>query len=206
MVHLKSQLRKYFIMGSQNGHLDPVKILEEAIEAGITAFQFREKGTGSLTGNAKLELGKQLRALCQHHQVPFFINDDIDLVKKLDVDGIHVGQEDMCVKEIRKQFPDKLIGLSISNQQELLESPLEVIDYVGAGAVFTTKTKADAKKAVGLEWIEKLRKEYPSLPIVGIGGINPDNAYLVREAGADGIAVVSAITEAKDIKKVVKKL
>lgn len=104
MMHVKQQLRKYFIMGSQNCKRDPVDILDEAIKGGITAFQFREKGTGALTGEAKLTLGKQLRAMCLNHNVPFFINDDIDLIDVLNVDGIHVGQGDMSVAEIRKRF------------------------------------------------------------------------------------------------------
>src|SRR5690625_2065685 len=105
------RLRKYFIMGSQNCTRDPVKILEEAIHAGITAFQFREKGKGSLKGEEKLALGLKLRELCKKHGVLFFINDDFDLVEPLDVDGIHVGQEDISPVEIRRQYPEKIIGL-----------------------------------------------------------------------------------------------
>lgn len=206
MNPLKDQLRKYFIMGSQNCSGNPVNILEKAIQGGITAFQFREKGAGSLTGIAKIELGKQLRNICLEHRIPFFINDDIDLADTLDVDGIHVGQDDMPIEEIKKLYPNKIIGLSISNREELNQSPVDLIDYIGAGAVFPTSTKKDAKEAVGLEWIKTLRSEYPDLPIVGIGGITADNAYSVREAGADGISVISAITEAENIKEVVRRL
>src|SRR5699024_10540051 len=110
------------------------------------------------------------------------------------------------VKEIRKQFPDKVIGLSISNDQELKQSPIALIDYVGAGAVFSTTTKEDAKNAVGLEWIQTLRSKYPTLPIVGIGGINSANAQTVRETRADEVAIISAITQAKNMKKVVTEL
>ena len=87
-------LRKYFIMGSQNCDRDPEEILLEAIKAGITAFQFREKGKGSLDGEAKVELGKKLRELCRNYDIPFFINDDVELATTFDVDGIHVGQDD----------------------------------------------------------------------------------------------------------------
>src|SRR5690554_3218351 len=107
MISLQQQLRKYFIMGSQNCDRDPVKVLQEAVSAGITAFQYREKGDGALTGKAKLELGKQLREICASHQVPFIVNDDIELVEPLSADGIHVGQDDLSVKEIRRMFPDK---------------------------------------------------------------------------------------------------
>src|SRR5699024_8812927 len=112
----------------------------------------------------------------------------------------------MSVKEIRKQFPDKVIGLSISNDQELKQSPIDLIDYVGAGAVFSTTTKEDAKNAVGLEWIQTLRNKYTTLPIVGIGVIDADNAKAVLEAGSDGVSVNSANKQAKNNKKVDAKL
>ncbi len=193
-------------MGSQNCDRHPVEILESAAQAGITAFQFREKGDGSLTGNAKLELGKQLRDICGHYDIPFIVNDDIDLVTPLEADGIHVGQDDRSVEEVRKLFPNKIIGLSVSSRSELINSPIQLVDYIGAGPVFTTNTKKDAKTAVGLEWITSLRKQFPDLPIVGIGGINSDNAASVIAAGADGVSVISAITHATDIRNSVENL
>src|SRR5699024_3878990 len=144
--------------------------------------------------------------ICLEHRIPFFINDDIDLADTLDVDGIHVGQDDMPIEEIKKLYPNKIIGLSISNREELNQSPVDLIDYIDARALSTKLHKKDAKEAVGLEWIKTLRSEYPDLTIVGIGGITADNAYSVREAGADGISVISAITEAENIKEVVRHL
>jgi len=206
MSDLSRRLRKYFIMGSQNCDRNPTEVLKEAINGGITAFQYREKGAGSLKGIEKLELGKQLRHICQEHHVLFFINDDVDLVDSLNADGIHVGQDDMSVKDIRERFPDKIIGLSVSNSQEVEHSPLELVDYIGAGPVFATTTKEDAKTPVGIEWVKNLRNRFPLLPIVGIGGITVDNAHSVIEAGADGVSVISAITKAKNIKEAVHKL
>lgn len=199
-------LRKYFIMGSQNCDRDPVEILKQAIAGGITAFQFREKGAGSLTGEAKLALGKRLREVCHKHDIPFFINDDKDLVEPLHVDGIHVGQDDVSVTELRSLYPNLLIGLSVSNEQELFNSPLSIVDYIGAGPIYDTSTKEDAKQAVGVQWIQTLRRKYPALPIVGIGGIQTKNAVSVMAAGADGVAVITAITKAGDITKAVKAL
>lgn len=199
-------LRKYFIMGSQNCHREPEIVLREAIDAGITAFQFREKGIGSLNGKEKVELGKRLRELCRDARIPFFINDDVELATLLDVDGIHIGQEDMKVEKVREKFPDLLLGLSISNQKELENSPLHLVDYVGAGPVYDTVTKDDAKNAVGLEWIIYIRKRYPKLPIVGIGGINTSNSHQVMEAGANGVSVISVIAQSKDIVKTVQAL
>lgn len=205
-MSLHKQLRKYFIMGSQNCDRDPVEILREAVSAGITAFQYREKGAGALTGKAKLELGKQLREICSAHQIPFIVNDDIELVEPLQADGIHVGQDDLSVQEIRRMFPGKIIGLSVSDIHELEQSPLSFVDYIGAGPMYDTSTKADAKAAVGVQWVETLRDQFPNLPIVGIGGINTDNASAVLQAGADGVAVISAITKASSIKETVVKL
>ncbi|GGN59237.1 thiamine phosphate synthase [Oceanobacillus indicireducens] len=199
-------LRKYFIMGSQNVKGNPVAVLEQAIQAGITIFQFREKGPGSLSGDSKIKLGKELRAVCSVHQIPFIVNDDVELVDKLDADGIHVGQDDQSVKELREMFPNKIIGLSVSNQDELNNSALEYVDYIGAGPVFLTTTKVDAKSSVGLDWIRFLRAEFPEFPIVGIGGINTTNASSVLKAGANGVSFISAVTRAEDIKEAVSKL
>lgn len=201
---MTSYLRKLFIMGSQNCERDPEVILTEAVEAGITAFQYREKGAGSLQGEAKIALGKKLRDICRRNNVPFFINDDIELVSILDVDGIHVGQDDTPIAKLREDFPNLEIGLSISNEEELKLSPVHLINYVGAGPIYTTGSKEDAIDAVGLEWITSLRQTHPDLPIVGIGGINEQNAHKVIEAGADGVSVISAITMSNDIQQTVQ--
>ncbi len=202
----QNYLRKYFIMGSQDCDRDPEIILQEAIDAGITAFQFREKGKGSLNDEAKIDLGKKLRALCRNHNIPFFINDDVELATTLDVDGIHVGQDDEKIANLRSEFPNLLIGLSVSNEAELKRSPIHLVDYVGAGPIFGTTSKDDAKAAVGTDWIKFLRNKHRYLPIVGIGGINTSNAQQVIEAGADGVAVISAITKSENIYTTVSSL
>ncbi|MCM3398920.1 thiamine phosphate synthase [Oceanobacillus profundus] len=201
---MKPSLRKYFIMGSQNCDRNPGDILEAAAKGGITAFQFREKGPSSLNGNAKLELGKELRAICRSYHIPFIVNDDVELVELLDADGIHVGQDDRSAEELRQAFPNKIIGLSVSTTDEVDRSPIDLVDYIGAGPIFSTTTKTDAKAAVGLEWIQTLRAQFPTLPIVGIGGIDTMNAKSVLEAGADGVSFISVITQAEDIAKAVK--
>ncbi|MBM7552040.1 thiamine phosphate synthase [Thalassobacillus pellis] len=205
-MELAARLRKYFIMGSQNCDRNPVELLQEAIEGGITAFQYREKGKGSLQGKQKLELGRKLRKLCHDKDVLFFVNDDVHLIESLEVDGVHVGQDDEHVESLRRRFPGIIIGLSVSNEQEVERSPLHLVDYLGAGPVFSTSTKEDAKKAVGVEWIAHLHRTHPNLPIVGIGGITTDNASSVLTAGASGISVITAITKAEDIQKAVRSL
>ncbi|RFA35847.1 thiamine-phosphate diphosphorylase [Virgibacillus dokdonensis] len=193
-------------MGSQNCDRDPKQVLKEAIQAGITAFQYREKGSDALSGNQKIQLGKELRAICRQHNIPFFINDDVELTEVLETDGIHVGQDDKDAKELRQQFPNKWIGLSVSNLEELHASPLDYVDYLGVGPIFPTSTKEDAKMAVGTGFITEIKRLYPNMPIVGIGGINTENAAAVMEAGADGVSVISAITKAPDIQEAIAKL
>ncbi|WP_200816535.1 thiamine phosphate synthase [Halobacillus sp. Marseille-P3879] len=205
-MELSKQLRKYLIMGSQNCDRNPERILKEAIEGGITAFQYREKGPGALEGEEKLALGRKLRSLCRKHNVLFIVNDDSGLVEPLDADGIHVGQDDVDVQELRTLFPKKVIGLSISNEVELRRSSIEAVDYLGAGPVFATSTKVDAKEAVGVEWIEKVKHIHPEIPLVGIGGITVNNAREVIKAGADGVSVITAVTAAVDVKEAVRKL
>src|SRR5699024_1615723 len=153
MSDLSRRLRKYFIMGSQNCDRDPTEVLKEAINGGITAFQYREKGAGSLKGTEKVALGKQLRHICQQHHVLFFINDDVDLVDSLSAEVIDVGQDDVSVKDIRERYRDKVIGLSVSNSHEVEHSPLELVDYLVAGPVFATTTKGDARTPVSIEWV-----------------------------------------------------
>src|SRR5699024_1845786 len=130
------ELRKYFIMGSQDCPInrEPEDILKVAILGGVTAFQYREKGANALTGMETFALGKRLRDICAAHQLPFIVNDDPALAIALDADGIHVGQADRPVDELRELFPDALIGLSISNAVELAKSEalLPFVDYIGA--------------------------------------------------------------------------
>src|SRR5690625_338405 len=202
----ETYLRKYFIMGSQDCVRDTVTILHEAILGGITAFKYREKVVGALIGHEKLALAKQLRQLCAQHSIPFISHDDVELVEELDVDGIHVGQDDINVAALHQLHPNIQIGLSISNEEELQKSPLQLIDYVGAGPVYPTNSKPDAKEAVGLHWVSKFRAMHPTLPIVGIGGIQSTNAAEVIHAGANGVAVISAITKATDVKRAVSLL
>src|SRR5699024_8118377 len=153
----RQPLRKFFIMGTQDcANRSPLTVLEAALQAGITAFQFREKGTGALTGEEKAILGAKLRARCASYQVPIIVHDDVGLMEVLDADGVHVGQDDSSVKMIRERFPNIISGLSISSRHELTNSPVHLIDYIGAGTVFRTTSKADAE-VTGLQWIKTLR-------------------------------------------------
>lgn len=192
--NMKEQLRMYFIMGSNNCQKDPFDVLTEAIEGGITLFQFREKGQGALSGKEKYAFAKELQAICRKHRIPFIVNDDVELALELDADGVHIGQEDERADLVRKKIGDKILGVSAHNLEEARRAIEQGADYLGVGPIFPTSTKEDAKEAQGVVVLRTLREHGLSIPIVGIGGITPHNAKEVIVAGADGVSVISAIS------------
>ncbi|WML47129.1 thiamine phosphate synthase [Neobacillus sp. PS3-34] len=194
---IRNWLKVYFIMGSNNCLGDPLSVVREALEGGVSLFQFREKGTGALLGEKKIELAKSIQALCRNYDVPFIINDDIQLALDLDADGVHIGQEDESAASVREKIGDKLLGVSVHTLEEANRAIAEGADYFGIGPIFTTSTKEDAKEAAGTALIELLRSEGITVPIVGIGGITAENASVVMEAGADGASVITAISQAE---------
>lgn len=197
-------LRVYFIAGTQDtsdGNLE--RVLQEALEAGITLYQFREKGPNALSGEAKEILARKLFEMCKAKGVPFIVNDDIELAKKINADGIHLGQDDEKIENIIDDFNDKIIGLSVGNFAEYDQSDLTHVDYIGVGPVYETSSKSDAKKPGGIELIRKMRLYDEDIPIVAIGGITSANSEMILAAGADGISTISSITKSDDIKQVV---
>lgn len=197
---VREALKVYFIMGSPNCMDQPTHVLREAIEGGITLFQFREKGTAALTGDKKIELAKELQKICREYQIPFIINDDIELAIALHADGVHIGQEDEPIEEVRKKIGfDKIIGVSVHSFDEAISALKGGADYFGIGPVFPTTTKADAKPSNGTKLIEELRARGLGIPIVGIGGITAENAGSVMRAGADGVSVITAISHAESV-------
>jgi thiamine-phosphate pyrophosphorylase len=201
----REQLEVYFIMGSQNVKSnDPLVVLEKALQAGVTIFQFREKGAGALTGQAYEDFARACQKLCQKYTIPFIVNDDIELALKLDADGLHIGQDDLSVKEARKRIGEKILGVSVHTMSELEVAIQFDADYVGIGPIYGTKSKDDAKPATGTGFLNQVATNYPSLPIVGIGGITPENTHEVIHAGGDGVAVISAICESEDIQATVQ--
>lgn len=199
-------LNVYFIMGTVNCVEPPLETLEKALQAGITCFQFREKGEGCLTGEAYETFARNCQKLCKMYGVPFIVNDDVELALKLDADGIHVGQDDLAITEFRARAKNKIIGVSVHNELEMALAVQSGADYVGIGPIYSTKSKKDAKPPAGLSFLKKARIQYPDFPIVGIGGINEMNAAEVRSAGADGVSVISVICETQNIERTLQKL
>lgn len=199
----RSQLRLYFICGSQSPHKDTLTMIEEALSSGVTMFQLREKGEGALSGDALKDFAEQVRILTRKYNVPLIINDNIRLAETIDADGIHLGQDDAGPKELPSFFNDKIIGLSVGDEEELNNSNLADVDYIGTGPVFPTSSKGDAGDAISPRGLNLMRRLTGDLPMVAIGGITHDNYHECLDSGADGIAVISAISHAGDIKSAV---
>ncbi len=171
-----------------------VEIVECAIDGGVDVVQLREKDE---TARKRYELGRELRKLTTEADVPLIVNDRIDLAAAIDADGVHLGDDDLPVSIAREQLGEEaIVGRSISTPAAAHEAERAGADYLGVGAVYGTTSK-ETDSEIGLDRIRAVR-EATDLPFVGIGGIAPDNAGPVIEAGADGVAVISAITAADD--------
>lgn len=179
-----------------------IQQVKEALEAGITFLQLREK---HLSEKEFLREAVEIKRLTDQYQIPFVINDNIEIAQKAGADGVHVGQDDMPVEEVRKILgEDKIIGVSAHNVEEAVRAEQGGADYLGVGAVHTTATKENTS-AVSMEEMKKICQTV-SIPVVAIGGIKKNNMNVLSGTGVDGIAVVSAIFAAKNIKKETKEL
>ena len=169
--------------------------VESALKGGATCIQLREK---DLNDEDFLAEALDIAALCKRYGVPFIINDRVDIAIKSKADGIHVGQEDMPVAQVREKVGnDMIIGVSVSSPEEALEAVRNGADYLGVGAVFSTSTKLD----VNILSKETLREICTTVdvPVVAIGGIGKANISQLSGTGVDGVALVSAIFSAENI-------
>lgn len=213
---VKVAMQLYFIAGTQDClHLegDPAQnllnILQQALQSGITCYQFREKGKKSLQAPSQIrELAIQCRDLCRQYQVPFVVNDDVQLAIDIGADGIHVGQTDMVVADVAARCRrDCFIGTSVNTlEQGLAAQANPLIDYFGTGPIFPTQSKEDPKPVVGEAFVSTIRAHGIDKPIVAIGGVTAKTAGALRQRGANGVAVISAITQSKHIAKTVREL
>ena len=170
-------------------------IVEAAVAGGVTCVQLREKHCGT---REFIHEALALRPLLRDYNIPLIINDRLDVALAVAADGVHLGQSDMPIAMARKiAGRSLLIGISAESADDALKAEQEGADYIGISPVFSTPTKIDAAPPLGLGGVSKIRG-LVDIPLVGIGGINPDNAASVIGAGADGVAVVSAIVSAED--------
>jgi thiamine-phosphate pyrophosphorylase len=170
-------------------------VVAEALDGGVTAVQLRAK---SLTDREFLTLARSIRALCERAGSLFFVNDRVDLALAAHADGVHLGVDDLPLEDARHILGgEKLIGYSPETNDQAASARDWGANYLGVGPVFETASKLDAGHAIGLESLRR-RITLAVIPVVGIGGINPDNARSVIQTGAAGVAVVSAILRASD--------
>lgn len=176
--------------------------VEAAIKGGATFIQFREK---NLDEAHFLEEAKEIKELCKKYQVPFVINDNVDIALAMDADGVHVGQSDMEAGAVREKLgPDKIIGVSAQTVEQALLAEQKGADYLGVGAVFPTGSKDDAVE-VSHETLKAIC-EAVKIPVIAIGGISTGNVMELSGSGICGIAVISAIFAKPDIEAAAKEL
>ena len=169
--------------------------VEEALKGGATFVQLREK---ALDDEAFLAEALEIQALCKKYNVPFVINDNVEIARKINADGVHVGQSDMEVGNVRAILGEnKILGVSAQTVEQALLAEARGADYLGVGAVFRTGSKADADD-VSHETLREICKAV-RIPVVAIGGIGKHNVRELSGSGICGIAVISAIFAAEDI-------
>ena len=176
--------------------------VEEALKGGATFIQLREK---ELDEEHFLEEAKEIKELCRRYQVPFVINDNVEIALAVDADGVHVGQSDMEAGDVRAKLgPDKIIGVSAQTVEQAVLAEQNGADYLGVGAVFPTGSKADALE-VSHDTLKAICKAV-KIPVIAIGGISKENILELSGSGVCGIAVISAIFAKDDIEEAAREL
>ncbi len=186
--------RLYFCCEARPHGEDPEALLAAALRGGVDIVQLREKSLP----RREIELAAQgFRRLCDNYSALFVVNDDPDLARACDADGVHVGQDDISAAEAREAVgPDAIVGLSTHSAEQLATSAEQPVDYVSVGPIWETPTK-QGRPAVGLELIRHAARE-ASRPFFAIGGVDPSNVADVVAAGAERICVVRALRDAED--------
>lgn len=175
---------------------------EKAIQGGATFVQVREKNLGEAEFEKE---ARELKSLCAKYKIPFVVNDNVLLAKKIDADGVHVGQDDMSAKKAREILgEDKIVGVSAQTVEEALLAEEDGADYLGVGAVFPTGSKDDAVE-VPFETLKAICSAV-KIPVVAIGGITRENVEKLKGSGICGISVISAIFGQKNIKSAASEL
>jgi thiamine-phosphate pyrophosphorylase len=176
--------------------------VEQALKGGATCIQLREK---NLNEDEFLMEAFEIKQLCQRYNVPFFINDNVEIAIKCGADGIHVGQQDMAASDVRTKIGDQMmLGVSAQTVEQALTAQKNGADCLGVGAVFSTATKLDAD-AVSHQTLKDICKAV-SIPVVAIGGISKSNVMALAGTGVDGIALVSAIFASDNIENECREL
>ena len=189
--------RLYLVTDDQQDLATLKHVVRKAVEGGVTMVQVREKH-GDV--RAFIERAQAVKAILKDTNVPLIINDRVDVALAVDADGVHLGQSDMPAHIARELIgPNKILGLSIEDEQQLAEVDALPIDYIGLSAIYATPTKTNTQKHWGIDGL-KMALKTTSLPIVAIGGINESTIPALSATGVHGLALVSAICHADDPK------
>lgn len=174
---------------------DHIKTVKDAIKAGIKIVQLRDK---SASKGEYLKLAQKIRKITRKASVTFIVNDSVEIAKKVDADGVHLGQKDGDPKKARKILGhDKLIGVSTHNLDEALKAQRAGADYIAIGNIFRTPSKPE-KKGIGIKGLAGISREI-KIPVVAIGGINSKNIDQIRAVGVERVAVIRAFSELKNL-------
>ncbi|OUN19068.1 thiamine-phosphate diphosphorylase [Flavonifractor sp. An82] len=178
------------------------QVVEKVLRGGATFLQLREK---ELDREAILAEAREIQAIAARYRVPFVINDSVDIALACDADGVHVGQTDLMGRDVRALIgPDKILGITANTVELAVAAEKAGADYIGAGAVFGTTTKQNAKN-LSLDTLKAICQAV-SIPVVAIGGINADNLPRLAGTGAAGVAVVSALFAQKDPEEAARRM
>lgn len=179
------------------------EVVKAAIAGGVDVIQLRGK---EYTGKQLLSEALKLKEILNSKKIPLIINDRVDVAIAADADGAHLGQDDLPYEYARKMLGnDKIIGITVHNLEEAIKAEKAGADYLGVSSIFPTATKPDAAPLEGLEILTQIKRNV-NIPIVAIGGIKEENVALVAKAGADCIAVISAVVSAPDIKEAARSI
>lgn len=172
------------------------EVVKESLDGGVTILQIREK---DIDDKSFLEEAKKIKEICNEYNVPLIINDNVEIAKMIDADGVHLGQGDMDIEEARRILgPKKIIGITAKTIEQAVMAQRKSADYLGSGAIYTSGTKQDAKRLS----VDELKAICASveIPVVAIGGLTYENIDVLKDSGISGIAVVSAIYASESIK------
>lgn len=177
---------------------DILEAIEESILGGVTIIQLREK---TASKEEFLKLAKEVKGITDKYSIPLIINDNVEIAKVIDADGVHLGQSDEELTRAREILGDrKIIGISVGNVEEAKLAEKNGADYLGIGAVFYTDSKKDINEPMGIAGLKRIVKSV-NIPNVAIGGIHLSNVKEVMETGTDGIAVISEILGKENIRE-----
>ena len=180
-----------------------LEVAEAALTGGATVIQFRDK---EMEDSEAIEVCRKIYELTKKKGISFIVNDRVEVTRIVQADGVHLGQEDQSLDFARKILnQNQIIGISVDTAEQAIEAEKEGADYLGVGPIYPTATKLDAGRALGVTRLKEI-KEAVSIPVIAIGGIDEDNLEEVLRAGADGVAVISAVVGAPDITQACRKL